>query len=152
MTVMLTSDLRRLVELHYRFGVPMTQVRELFRQALTVREVTEWVNALEVELSESQPPVPLKRLLLGLEGAKSDLLSRPNVHAVRVMDERLRVYEPGRLIAALTAVQTIIGQKWIEVNVSSGDVRMSHTAESIITEVDRRLQDDLGLPATRAED
>ncbi|MFG2635304.1 ATP-binding protein [Streptomyces sp. NPDC048362] len=147
MTVMLTEQLRRLVELHYRFGVTLTQVRDLFEEALTVKEVGQWLDALERELSESQPPVPLKKLLKRLEECKEDILSQPNVHAARMMDPRLKMYEPERLVAALQAVQTIVGTRWIEVNKASGDVRMSHTAESIITEVDRRLQDDLGLPA-----
>ncbi|MFF5590775.1 ATP-binding protein [Streptomyces althioticus] len=147
MTVMLTEHLRRLVEIHYRFGVTLTQVRDLFEQALTVKEVGAWLDALERELSESQPPVPLKKLLKRLEECKEDVLSQPNVRAARMMDARLKMYEPERLVAALQAVQTIVGTRWIEVNKTSGDVRMSHTAESIITEVDRRLQDDLGLPA-----
>ncbi len=147
MTVMLTKHLRRLVELHYRFGVTLTQVRDLFDKALTVKEVGYWLDDLERELSESQPPVPLKKLLKRLEECKGDVLSQPNVRAVRMIDPRLKMYEPERLVAALQAVQTIVGTRWIEVNKTSGDVRMSHTAESIITEVDRRLQDDLGLPA-----
>ncbi|SFE28864.1 Histidine kinase-, DNA gyrase B-, and HSP90-like ATPase [Actinacidiphila alni] len=151
MTVMLTAHLRRLVELHYRFGVTLTQVRDLFDGALTVKEVEEWLQKLEKELSESQPPVPLRKLLKKLEECKGDTLSQPNIHAVRMLDARLKQYEPERLVAALQAVQTIVGTRWIEVNKASGDVRMSHTAESIITEVDRRLQDDLGLPAVEDE-
>ncbi len=145
MTVLRTQDLRRLVELHYRYGVTMTQIRHLFENALTVMEVDREIDELENELSRSQPPVPLKRLLLGLEAAKSDAKSRPNVNAVRATDDRLKSYEPERLTAALQAVQTIVGQRWIEVNQVSGDVRMTQTAENILTEVERRLVDDLGL-------
>jgi hypothetical protein len=147
MTVMLTSHLRRLVELHYQFGVTLNQIRDLFENALTVKEVEKWLDDLENELKESQPPVPLKKLLEGIEREKSDTKSRPNVYAVRATDPRLRTYEPDKLIAALSAVQTIVGSRWLEVETKSGDVRMSHTVQSIIAEVDRRLQDDLGLPA-----
>ncbi|MFK0025589.1 ATP-binding protein [Streptomyces sp. NPDC090798] len=147
MTVMLTAQLRRLVELHYQFGVTLNQIRELFTSALTVKEVEKWLDALESSFRETQQPVPLKKLLRGIEREKGDIKSQPNVYAVRATDPRLRGYEPAKLIAALQAVQTIVGSRWLEVNPASGDVRMSHTADSIITEVDRRLQDDLGLPA-----
>ncbi|MEV5907394.1 ATP-binding protein [Streptomyces chartreusis] len=151
MTVMLTEHLRRLVELHYQFGVTLNQIRELFTSALTVKEVGHWLDNLEAEFRGSQPPVPLKKLLRGIEREKGDTKSQPNIYAVRATDPRLRSYEPGKLIAALQAVQTIVGSRWLEVNQASGDVRMSHTADSIIAEVDRRLQDDLGLPAVPEE-
>ncbi|MGW3311744.1 ATP-binding protein [Streptomyces sp. NPDC001073] len=151
MTVMLTEQLRRLVEIHYQFGVTLNQIRALFEEALTVTEVGSWLENLERELSEDHPPVPLRKLLKKLEECKEDTLSEPNVNAVRVMDPRLKQYEPERLVAALHAVQTIVGTRWIEVSKASGNVRMSQTAESIINEVDRRLQDDLGLPAVTDE-
>lgn len=151
MTIMKTSDLRRLVELHYRYGVTMTQIRSLFAKALTVTEVQTWIDQLEEDLTTTQPPVPLKRLLEGLERAKADKKSKPNVHAVRALDTRLRDYEPEKLITALQAVQIIVGQQWLDVNSTSGDVRMLHSAASIIAEVDRRLRDDLCLPALSDE-
>jgi len=151
MTVMQTSDLKRLVKLHYEFGVTMTQIRELFTNALTVTEVSRWLDALEKDFRETQPPVPLKRLLQGIEAMKSDKKSKPNVNAVRAVDPRLKDYEPERLTAALQAVQTIVGQRWIEVSQTSGDIKMLHNADSIIEEVDRRLRDDLGLPAVSEE-
>ncbi|MFF2845537.1 ATP-binding protein [Streptomyces sp. NPDC058001] len=151
MTVMLTEHLRHLVELHYQFGVTLNQIRVLFEEALTVTEVGEWLRNLERELSLEQPPVPLRKLLKKLEECKEDTLSEPNVNAVRIMDPRLKQYEPERLVAALHAVQTIVGSRWIEVSKTSGNVRLSQTTESIINEVDRRLQDDLGLPAVADE-
>src|SRR5262249_33641445 len=116
MTVMITDQLRRLVELHYRYGITISQIRGLFEQALTVCEVTEWLDQLEKELTEGQAPVPLKLLLLGLEAAKTDAKSRPNINAVRARNEPLMDYEPERLTRALKAVETIIGPRWIEVD------------------------------------
>jgi hypothetical protein len=148
MSVMTTAQLRRLVELHYTYGITLRQVRSLFQEALTVAEIDAHLTELEKELSEAQPPVPLKRLLLGLEEEKSDLNSRPNVIAVRAKDEALKVYSPDRLRAALRAVEVIVGQRWIEVN-DNYDVIMNHTATQILTELERRSQDDLKI--TRAD-
>lgn len=151
MTVLLTSQLKRLVELHYKYGVPITQVRDMFRTALTVMEVDSWLSSLEEQLGTIQPPVPLKRLLDGLELAKADRKSKPNVSAVRAKDPRLEDYEPERLVSALKAVETIVGPRWIDVNEVSWDVRMSHTAAQILTELERRSRDDLGLERPEAE-
>lgn len=145
MTVLTTAQLKRLVELHYNFGVTMHQVRSLFMEALTVSEVTEYLDGLEKELTELQSPVPIKRLLLGLEDEKKDTLSRPNVAAVRAKDAVLGAYTPDRLVAALKAVEVIVGQRWIEVESSSREVTMNHTAAQILSELDRRSQDELGF-------
>jgi Histidine kinase-, DNA gyrase B-, and HSP90-like ATPase len=146
MTIMLTSQLRKLVELHYRFGVTLIQIREMFESALTIKEVDEWLSELEHGF-EQEPAVPLLRLLRGIESAMDDKLGQPNVKAVRVKDPELMRFDPQRLITTLTAVETIVGQRWLEVE-KGGDVRMSQTAQCIVDEVDRRMRDDLGLPAT----
>lgn len=145
LTVMVTAQLLRLVQLHYRYGVTMTKIRGLFMEALTVAEVGAWLDGLEAELSKAQPEVPIKRLLLGLEAEKSDRNSRPNIIAVRAKDEALKQYRPDRLVAVLKAVETIVGSRWFEVNEVSYDVRMNQAADQILMELDRRSQDDLGL-------
>lgn len=151
MTVLTTSQLKRLVELHYRFGVTLLQIREFFQTALTVNEVTAYLDSLEGDLTSAQPPVPIRRLLMGLEEEKSDPYSRPNIVAVRAKNDPLQQYSPVRLAAALRAVQTIVGARWLEVNELSMEVRMGHTAIQILAELDRRSQDELGL-AKREEE
>ena len=143
-TLILTTDLRRIVELHYRYGVTMTQIRQLFDSAHTASETTKWVDNLEYSLKEQGAQVPLKLLLERLEEAKEDKKGQPNVHAIRYRDEVLQLFEPEKLIAALHSVQVIIGPKWLEVNPTSGDVQLGHTADQIRIEVERRLSD-MGL-------
>jgi hypothetical protein len=152
MSVITTAQLRSLVELHYKFGLTMTQVRDLFRNALTIQEVHDYIADLEKQLTEDQPPVPIKRLLMGLEKAKEDALSRPNVAAVRALDPVLAIYKPERLVAALRAVEIIVGARWLEVFESSFEVVMNHTANQILTELERRSQDELGIDRDDAEE
>jgi hypothetical protein len=138
-TMLLTEDLRRIVELHYKYGVTLTDLRGLFDVAHTVEETRQWVDQLEASLSQESAQIPLRLLLGGLEDAKRDAKSRPNVHAVRAVKEALQEFEPERLLAALSAVEVIVGTRWLEVNRRSGDVRLHHTADQICREVERRL-------------
>jgi hypothetical protein len=147
-SVILTEDLRRIVQLHYKHGVTLTQLRGLFESAHTVAQTREWVAGLHSALSSPDVQVPVKRLLERLEEAKRDTKSRPNINAARAVDGRLKDFEPERLAAALSAVQTIIGTRWIEVNRLSGDVRLHHTSDQILVEVQRRLKDELDLEVT----
>jgi hypothetical protein len=149
-TLLRIGDLRKLVELHYRFGITLTRLRSLFEDAHTVPEVSAWISALELELSQEEPQVPLQRLLEGLELAKSDRIARPNVYTVRARDPELEPFSPERLVAALDAVETIIGSRWLEVE-SSGDVVLHHTAPQIVAEVERHLRDLFGINALPAE-
>lgn len=150
-TLLRISDLRKLVELHYRYGVTLTRLGALFREAHTVPEVTKWIAELETELGTLEPQVPLQRLLEGLERAKGDQKAPPTVYAVRVEDPELSQFEPERLVAALEAVQTIIGTRWFEVE-SSGTVAMHHTAPQIVAEVERHLRDLFGVNALPTEE
>jgi len=120
-TLLKLDHLRRIVGLHYRYGVTLTRLRSLFTDAHTVIDAGVWVAGLERELSELEPMVPLGLLLTGLEESKTDEKARPNVHSVRVLSERLKAFEPERLIAALQAVETIVGKRWLEVE-KSGNV------------------------------
>ncbi len=154
LTLLRLVDLRKLVELHYLYGVTLTRLRGLFEDAHTVPQVAEWITQLEAELSEQEPQVPLQRLLVGIEEAKTDPKARPNVYTVRAIDPELRHFTPERLVAALEAVETIIGNRWIEVE-RGGDVLLHHTASQIVAEVERHLRDMLGvdaLPLARPSD
>lgn len=148
-TLLRIDDLRRIVEFHYRYGVTLTRLRSLFEQAHTVPQVTIWVDALEQELTQLEPRVPLQRLLVGLEESKSDAKARPNVYTVRVLDKELNQFEPERLVAALQAVEIIVGRRWLEVE-RSGEVLLHHTAAQIVAEVERHLRDMFGVNALPA--
>lgn len=139
-TLLRLDDLERIVELHYKFGVPLTRLRDLFERAHTVPEVEEWVVSLEKELTELETPVPLRRLIEGVEAAKTDDKARPNVNSVRAIDEQLKPYTPEKLIQSLRAVETIVGTRWIEVE-GGGDVRLHSNVDVILAEVERYLSD-----------
>lgn len=144
-TLLRVEDLKRIVTLHYKYGITLTRLRSLFETAHTVPEVVQWVDDLEAEVTTLEPTVPLQRLLDKLEEAKGDTKAIPNVNAVRVLDpEVLTQFEPEKLIAALQAVQTIIGDRWIEVE-NSGEVRLHHTANQIVAEVERGLRSLFGV-------
>lgn len=143
-TLLRIDDLRRIVLLHYRYGVPLTRLRSLFSDTHRVPEVRAWIDALENELGELEPQVPIRRLLLGLEAAKTDTLARPNIKSVRIVDDGLKPFTPERLTAALAAVQEVIGKRWIEVD-QAGDVVLHHTAPQIAAEVERAMGDMFGI-------
>lgn len=142
-TLLKLDHLRRIVELHYRYGVTLTRLKSLFIDAHTVIEAGKWVAELERELSELEPQVPLRVLLSGIEEVKIDDKARPNVHSVRALNPALKGFTPERLITALQAVETIVGKRWLEVE-KSGDVRLHHNAEQIMAEVERSLYDLFG--------
>jgi hypothetical protein len=143
-TMLRVEDIRRLVELHYKYGVTLTRLRGLFVESHTVPQVAEWIDSLENELANLEPQVPLIVLLEALEEAKRDEKARPNVYTARMIDRTLREFAPERLVASLAAVQTIIGKRWIEVE-KSGDVRLHHTADQIVAEVERHLRSLFGV-------
>jgi Histidine kinase-, DNA gyrase B-, and HSP90-like ATPase len=145
-TLLRIADLRRIVELHYRYGLTLTRLRSLFQDAHTVPQVTKWVDELEHDLARLEPQVPLQRLLAGIEASKTDRKARPNVYTVRAVDTVLREFTPERLVAALGAVETIVGRRWLEVQ-SGGDVLLHHTAPQIVAEVERHLRDLFGVDA-----
>ena len=145
-TLLKLAHLRRIIKLHYRYGVTLTRLRSLFLKAHTVIEAETWVVGLERELSKLEPMVPLRLLLTGIEESKTDEKARPNVYSVRVVNERLKAFTPERLIAALQAVETIVGKRWLEVE-KSGNVRLHHSAEQVLAEVQRNLHDLFGRDA-----
>lgn len=145
-TLLKIEDLKRVVRLHYRFGVPLTRLRSLFSDTHRVPEVKAWIDELELELTQLEPQVPLQRLLSALERAKTDALAQPSVKGVRPLDPELQRFSPERLTAALSAVEEIIGKRWLEVE-NGGDVVLHHTAPQIVAEVERQLRDMFGINA-----
>ena len=130
-TLLKIEHLRRLVWLHHEFGVTLTELRSLFENAHTVPEVNDWIEERERVLRE-QGAVPLRVLLEKLESEKSDRKAVPNVKVVRSKHPELKKFEPERLIARLKAVETILDPRWIDVDTTSYDVLMHHTADQLL--------------------
>ena len=132
---LLTLDhVRQLVTLHFSYGLTLTRLRTLFEEARTVPDVAAWLQVVSEELQSVE--VPLEVLLQGLEDRKGDHKATPNVIAVRAKDGRLEEFEPERLIARLKAVEAIVGSRWLEVESTTGQVRMHHTARRILEQLD----------------
>lgn len=137
LTLLKIEHLEQLVKLHYKYGITLSQLRSLFEETNTTQSVTDWIQKLENDLRK-ETDIPLDILLRGLEEAKSDLKSSPNVNAVRAKNSKLEDYEPERLIARLSAVQTIVGSRWIEVNEQTHDVHMHQTSDQILKELEKQ--------------
>ena len=138
LTLLKVEHLRRLVRLHYRHGVTLTELRSLFETARTTSQVDVWIGSLQEKLQRSE--IPIRDLLDGLEREKSDPKAAPNVIAVRAKEQAFREFEPERLIARLKAVENIVGARWIEVE-ESGKVLMHQKAEQILAELERNIGD-----------
>ena len=138
-TLLKVDHLDRLVRVHYRHGITLTELRSLFENAHTVPQVSEWIEGLEMRLEE-QGEVPIGAILYGLERERKDVKATPNVFVVRATEPGLREFEPERLIARLKAAESVIGRHWMEVNEDSGEVIMHHTAEQIIAELERNIE------------
>ena len=133
------EHLRRLVWLHYRHGVTLTELRGLFEEAQTTSQVDAWIRDLKERLRQSE--IPVAALLHGLEREKSDPNATPNVVAVRVKNQALQTFEPERLVARLKAVESFVGVRWLEVNEHTRDVLLHHTAEEVIAQFEREIGD-----------
>lgn len=144
-TVLRTGELLDLLRLHYRFGVTLGDLQDMFENKHTIPETTQWVGSLKERL-EQEENLPLNLLLEKLEQSKKeDIKARPSVAAARVRaGESLMGYGPERLIAALQAVSTLVGDQLLYINESSGNVQMESPA-AIIAEFQRRLADDLDI-------
>lgn len=103
-------------------------------------QVDAWIDDLTLALAE-EGTVPLHVLLYGLERERKDDKATPNVFVVRATEPGLREFEPERLIARLKAAENVIGRRWMEVNDDSGEVIMHQTAEQIISELERNIED-----------
>ena len=139
LTLLKVDHLRRLVWLHYRHGVTLTELRSLFETARTTPQVNGWIDSLEETLQRSE--IPISELLHGLEHEKSDPKATPNVNVVRKTNQVFLEFEPERLAARLKAVENIIGDRWIEVDEDSGKVLMHQRADQILAELDRNIGD-----------
>ena len=146
LTLLKIKHVRRLVWLHFRHGVTLTELRSLFEETCTVPQVDDWMKSLERRLVE-QGQVPLSVLLNSLEEEKNDPKAAPNIIAVRAKNPKLKEFAPDRLIARLKAVEAIVGTRWVEIK-SSGEVSMHQTAEQVLRELERNIDD---LASTTAD-
>ena len=137
LTLLKVDHLHRLVWLHYRQGVTLTELRRLFKTARTTSQVDAWIDALEKTLQQSE--IPIAALLRGLEQEKSDPKETPNIRIVRAKNPVFREFEPERLVARLKAVESLVGVRWIEVEESSGDVRIHQRAGQILVALEREI-------------
>ena len=145
LTLLKIEHVRRLVCLHFRHGVTLTELRSLFENTRTVPQVDDWIESLETGLLQ-QGEVPLAVLLEGLEEEKSDPKAVPNIVAVRAKSQMLQKFGPARLTARLKAVENIVGTRWLEVE-TSGEVLLHQSATQILNELERNFED---LSATTA--
>ena len=133
------EHLRRLVWLHYRHGVTLSELRGLFEKARTTSQANAWICDMQERLRQDE--IPVSDLLHGLEREKQDRKATPNIVAVRAGNPAFREFEPERLAARLKAIENIIGDRWIEVDEDSGRVLLHHTAEQILAQFEREIGD-----------
>lgn len=138
LTLLKINHLHRLISLHYRHGVTLTELRTLFEKSRTVPDVNDWIESLTKKFKQSE--IPLSMLLQGIEREKSDRKATPNIIAVRAKRQEFQSFTPERLTARLKAVENIIGNRWIEVE-DSGNVLMHNTAKQILAEFERNIHD-----------
>lgn len=142
------DHLRRIVELHYRYGVTLTRLRSLFEGTKSTTQVQQWIDELEDELKSLERRVPLLTLLQTLESLKDDDKQVPSVAVARYRNQpALWEFAPEKLTASLNAVETIIGSHWLEVDKVTGEIRLHTTAGQIVAEVERNLRDMFGIDA-----
>lgn len=138
-SMMKISHLKKLVELHYRYGLTLTEIRRLFENAHTVLDMDKAIDALAEEVG-IDADVPVKTILKELEKQKNDLGGMPNLAVVRANNAEVQKFDEDRLRARMEAVQTIIGPRWIEVQ-KSGKVKLHSTCEEIMDEIDRNIKE-----------
>ena len=130
--------LEKLMRIHYRYGVTLTDLRRLFEEAHTVPEVDRWLEDLAARFRERK--VPLQVLLDGLEKAKEDTKAKPNITAVREQVPRLKEFRPEELRARLQAVEAILGPRWLTVK-DDFTVRMHSDSGQLLREIDRAIRE-----------
>lgn len=136
LTLLKIEHLDRLVRMHFRYGLTLTDLRKMFQESRTVLDVDKWISRMECSLKERD--IPIRILLDVLEGLKSDTKAIPNVYAARYSHADLKQFEANRLIARLNAVEQIIGSRWIQVD-RYGAVVMNQTSGQILAEVQRHF-------------
>ena len=141
--------LEKLIRIHYRYGVTLTDLRRLFEEAHTVPEVDRWIEDLAARFRDRK--VPLQVLLDGLEKAKEDTKAKPNITAVREQVPSLKEFRPEELRARLQAVEAILGPRWLTVK-DDFTVRMHSDSNQLLREIDRAIRELPELASTDEKD
>ena len=136
LTLLKIVHLERLIRLHLHHGLTLTDLWNMFEDCRTVTSVDQWIADMQDMLSKSE--VPLAVLIDALERLKSDPKAVPNVKVARATTPRLQEFSPRRLSARLKAVETIVGERWLQVD-DSDDVVMHQTGDQILAELGRQI-------------
>ena len=138
LTLLKLEHLHRLLLMHVRHGLTLTELRSLFESARNVPQVNDWIEAKDRALVE-QGEIPLRPLLLELEKQKSDLNATPNINVARERLLELKKFSPDRLLARLRVVADMVGTRWIEVVEDRRDVLMHQVAEQVSARLEAEL-------------
>lgn len=136
LTLLKIAHLERLIQLHLHHGLTLTDLWRMFKECRTVTDVDRWIENMQNIFSQSD--VPLSVLIDALEHLKSDQQAVPNVKVARAITPDLKKFPPERLSARLNAVETIVGERWLQIN-DSDDVIMHQTGDQILAELNRQI-------------
>lgn len=139
------AHLKKLVWLHYQYGLTLTEIRQLFESARSVMEMTESIKALAQRV-RVDADVPVGAILTELEKQKRDPKMMPNILVVRATSPDMQRFDEERLVARMEAVETIIGTRWIEVERQSGKVKLHSTCKEILEELERNIAELDNIP------
>ena len=155
-SVLTTSDLDRLLQLHATHGVPLSTIRELFagpyRGAATREDdgpqghyahpdVVAWLDWLAAELESAENRIPVRQLLEQLEAQKIDPFDPPRISRVRLPGTEFMRFEPERLAAALEGIQAVIGDVYLLVD--DDRVYLHQAVEEIIDRYNQAVESGL---------
>ena len=144
LTLLKTEHLSKLIQLHYRYGITLTELRMIFQKARTTSDVNAEIDSLSNRIQSKE--IPLRALLDGLESLRiDDPLALPNFRVVRAKNSDLMNFRPGKILALLRAVEGVVGTDWIDVK-ESGEVLMHQTVEQIFEKFNRTVADLIPLP------
>lgn len=136
LTLLKIEHLEQLIRLHLHHGLTLTDLWKMFEECRTVPDVDQWIDRMWSEFSQRE--VPLAILIGALERLKSDTKAVPNVKVARATTPGLEKFSPERLSARLKAVETIVGERWLQIN-DSDDVVMHQTGDQILAELRRQI-------------
>ena len=140
-TLLKIEHLKRLVRIHCKHGVTLTDVNDLFRNVRLVTEVDEWLDDFENRLV-AKGEIPIQALLEWLERERSDSNATPNLAVVRAKQtERLDRFSPEQLAARLKVAENMVGDRYMEVNLTSYEVVMHQKAKDILLALERNTFD-----------
>lgn len=136
LTLLKISHLEQLIQLHLRHGLTLTDLWRMFKECRTVPDLNRWIENMQNIFSQSD--IPLSVLIDALEHLKSDQQAVPNVKVARAITPDLKKFPPERLSARLKAVETIVGERWLQIT-DSDDVIMHQTGDQILAELNRQI-------------